>query len=383
MYKISFIVLISLFGGAFMAQTTLSEKITINGQERTYRVYIPAIYDGLEHVPLVFNFHGYTSTNIEQEGYGDFRPIADTANFILVHPQGLNIGGGYGWNNFGSYDPNNYDYAFVSQLLDSLISTYKINTKRVYSTGMSNGGFMSYDLACFMSTRFAAVASVTGSMVSSRLNSCQPERAVPVMQIHGTNDATVSYNGGGSTGSVGIEALVQFWATRNNCDPIPTITQVPNTNTTDMSTAEHQVYSGGIQNHEVEFFKVNSGGHTWPGSAFNIPGLVTNQDFKATTEIWRFFSQYEIEEAQNGLKEEKLLDFLSENPVDQEIKLDNSELKASQITIVNELGQVKIQQTLESGANTVHCNHLAAGSYVYLLTDKNETVLARGKVIKR
>jgi polyhydroxybutyrate depolymerase len=305
----------------FNSQTTLDRSININGSMRYYRMYIPALYDGSSKVPLVFNFHGYTSNTIEQENYGDFRPIADTANFILVHPQGLDGGSGTFWNTFGTTSSTNFDYQFVAQLIDSLLIDYEIDDARIYSTGMSNGGFMSYDLACFMSNKFAAIASVTGSMISSHLNACNPGRRMPVMQIHGTNDQTVAYNGFSSAiTSVPIDDLINFWIVNNNCNSNPTYTALPNINLNDNSTVEHFLYQG--FNTSVELYKVINGGHTWPGTIFTAGGQVTNQDFSASKEIWRFFSQYNLNQETNFIDENLIkLYSIYPNPISNELNL--------------------------------------------------------------
>ena len=365
------------------AQTTLTKTIEVDGVTRTYNLYIPATYDGTLSVPLVFNFHGYTSDMVSQAGYGDFRPISDTANFLLIHPQGLDIGGGLGWNNFLNYSPTNYDYAFISQLIDTLEVNYKVDEKRIYSTGMSNGGFMSYDLACFMSNRFAAVASVTGGMVQSHINACNPERRVPIMQIHGTNDLTVLYNGGGSSGSVSVDNLVAHWVNLNECDQSPTIESVPNINMSDFSTVEHQVYSGGINGHEIELYKVIDGGHTWPGSSYDIPGLVTNKDIDASKEIWRFFRNYSLEDQQNAVKQKKVESLIvAPNPVQDEIQMNNATLKAHEVLIIDTKGKVILKQKLTSKINVIKCTSISPGSYYYQLIDKVGGVLKIGKIQK-
>jgi len=268
------------------AQTTTGSFLH-GGVLRDYRLYVPAIYNASVPVPLIFNLHGYTSDAVQQEFYADFRPIADTANFILVHPNGtLDPLGNRFWDTFGAGTVD--DLGFLTALIDTLSAHYNIDPDRVYSTGMSNGGFMSYDLACFRSERIAAIASVTGNMLASRLASCAASHPTPVMQIHGTADPTVNYNGG--SGMLPIEDLVAHWVQFNNCSPTPTVTQVPNTITTDGCTAEHRVFGGGDAGSTVEFYKVIGGGHTWPGSPIVIG--VTNQDFSARVEIWRFFRQY-------------------------------------------------------------------------------------------
>lgn len=288
--------------GILSAQSTTSATIQSGGLTREYILYVPASYTGATPVPLVFNFHGYSSDNSQQLFYGDFRPIADTADFLLVLPNGtIDNTGNHFWNTFlngASVD----DVGFVRDLLDTLEANYNIDPNRVYSTGMSNGGFMSYTLACELNERIAAIASVTGDMVTPALNTCHPPRPVPVMEIHGTADNVVPYDG--SPGVVPIPTLLEAWVGLNHCNPTPAVTAVPNNSTTDGCTAEHYVYSGGTNGSSVEHYKIIGGGHTWPGTLFTIG--VTNQDFKASQEIWRFFNQYRLDqlsatgEAQEG-----------------------------------------------------------------------------------
>ena len=146
------------------SQQTITATITHDALQREYILYVPASYTGSNAVPLVFNFHGYTSNATEQMWYGDFRPIADTANFIIVHPNGMLDATGTTHFNVGWGGSTIDDVGFTSALLDSISADYNINADRVYSTGMSNGGFMSYQLACQLSDKIAAIASVTGSM---------------------------------------------------------------------------------------------------------------------------------------------------------------------------------------------------------------------------
>lgn len=272
------------------AQTIVNGSIQHGGLQRDYILYVPAIYRPGTPVPLIFNLHGYTSNNQQQLYYGDFRLIADTAGFILALPNGTLDGqGNRFWNAFGLAAPD--DLGFITALIDSISAGYSIDADRIYSTGMSNGGFMSYELACFRSERFAAIASVTGTMNVISLATCDPVHPTPVMQIHGTADPTVIYNG--SAGVSAIEPLVAHWVQFNNCNPTPSFTAVPDASTTDGCTAEHYVYTGGDGGSSVEFYKVLGGGHTWPGAAFTIG--VTNQDFSASKEIWRFFRQYDLD----------------------------------------------------------------------------------------
>ncbi len=279
--------LLLLWGSFSWAQNTITGSIMSGGLQREYKIYVPALYDGTLEVPLIFNFHGYSSNFNEQEVYGDFRPIADTANFIVVHPNGTTDSqGNNSWNTFDIGTAN--DVQFIADLLDTLKLLYLVDTNAVFCTGMSNGGFMSYDLACQMSQKIAAIASVTGSMIDTHLNNCNVVNTMPVMQIHGTLDGTVPYNG--ILNFTPIEDLVEYWLQYNNCEPVPIVTQVPNTNILDNCTAEHYVYPNGNDGAEVEFYKIIGGGHSWPGAPVNLN--TTNMDFSASAEIWRFFRKH-------------------------------------------------------------------------------------------
>jgi polyhydroxybutyrate depolymerase len=352
--------------GFIYCQNTEVRTVNINGTARTYRLYVPAIYTGNESVPLVFNFHGYTSSAFEQENYGDFRPIADTANFILVHPEGLDGGTGNFWNSFSTIAPSNYDYQFVSQLIDSLKIEFAIDEARIYSTGLSNGGFFSYDLACFMSEKFAAIASVSGSMISQHENLCNPTRKVPVMQIHGTADQVVTYSGtGGIIECVGAETLVSSWVERNECSTVPSITNLPNSNTTDNSTVTHYVYEGA--NTSVEFYKITAGGHTWPGASFPIVGQNTNQDFSASKEIWRFFSQYSLNQVSastNELLEKDITIF--PNPSLSELTIQLNGLKIDFVNLFDSKG-IKVLENQVTNLEEIKINTQNLYPGIYLL----------------
>jgi polyhydroxybutyrate depolymerase len=283
---LSLILISTLF--SVKAQTTVVDSIFVGGQYRSYRLYVPAIYTGATARPLILNLHGYTSNASQQQLYSNFTPIADTANFLMVFPNGTYSSGQRFWN-AGISSALVNDIAFLSALIDSLDLTYNINLNRVYSTGMSNGGYMSHTLACELSNRITAIASVTGSIFNTQYGSfCHPMRPVPVMQIHGTSDATVPYLGG--TSSMPIDTVVKYWVTKNNCNPVATFSNVPNTSIVDGCTAEHYIYSGGTGGSSVELYKILNGGHTWPGFPFG--GVGTNLDINASKEIWRFFNKY-------------------------------------------------------------------------------------------
>lgn len=321
---------------------TIEDSLLSNGIYRSYRIYVPTIYNGTKAVPLVLNFHGFTSSAAQQDFYTNFKNIADTANFIVVHPQGLPISAlgttGLGWTNFDPITTPNKDIQFVIDLLDLLETQYNINTNRVYSTGMSNGGFMSYDLACFLSNRITAIASVTGTMNIQHFIACNPNKPIPVMQIHGTSDKTVDYNG--TIVNMNIDTLVKKFVKHNGCITTPTFTQIPdNVNIVDNCTAEHYVYSGGQNNSSVELYKIIGGDHSWPGASVNIN--TTNMDFDATKEIWRFFSQYNLPAEIKHFENNKTSFTLYPNPTTGlfKIKFDNLNSTTIQINVSNTIGK--------------------------------------------
>jgi polyhydroxybutyrate depolymerase len=275
------------------AQNTVTGSFTFDGLVRDYRLYVPPSYNASTPFPVIINNHGFGSDNAQQEFYGNFSAIADTANFLILLPNGtFNPTNQRYFNNFQAPGVGVDDVGFINALLDTIITKYNVDQNRVYSTGMSNGGFMSYDLACKLGHRIAAIASVTGSMVESHLADCQPSHPMPVMEIHGTVDATVPYTGGTAVNFVPITDLVDFWVNFNNCTTPATITAVPNINTADMCTAEKQVFSNGDFGANVEHFRIIGGTHSWPGAVFPIG--VTNYDINASVEIWRFFKRYTL-----------------------------------------------------------------------------------------
>ena len=178
------------------AQGTINGTINYEDIDRTFILYVPSSYDSSTKQPLVFNFHGYGSNASEQMAYGDMRSQADANGFILVHPEALDdIYGRSYWNIKGWSQSVHDDVKFTENLINLLMDKYSINAERIYSTGMSNGGFFSFHLACNLNASFAAVASVTGSMTNSTFDNCNPRKPTPVMQIHGSLDFTVPYKG--------------------------------------------------------------------------------------------------------------------------------------------------------------------------------------------
>ncbi len=356
------------------AQTTVNGSFVHGGITRTYSLYIPASYMG-QGMPLLINLHGYTSSAAQQTIYGDFRPIADTAGFIIVHPDGsLDPVTSQPFWNFGIFGATVNDISFLEALIDTVSDHYAINQRRVYSVGMSNGGFMAYALAC-QTDRFAAIGSVTGSMSVPMYNSCNPVRPIPVIHIHGTDDTTNPYAGNSS--SKGIQDVVEFWADKNNCAATPVVTQVPNVNTSDNATAEQHLYSGGTNGHTVEHFKVTGGGHTWPGSGIPRPTSGnTCMDFSASKEIWRFFSQYERSIPVSVADYPAVALEIYPNPSQGTVHIESGDYRVTAVIVTDMQGRVVASERRE-GIRTLELSHLKAGNYLVHLSGADFQVVRK------
>ncbi len=275
-----------------IAQHITGLTIAHDGETRVYDLYIPVDYTPQERVPLIFNMHGFSATSESQAAYTGFNQIADTARFIIVYPQGLtrtiDTGQtGTHWNAYFGTDVD--DKGFLIKLMDKVINDYTIDESRIYATGWSNGGYMSYRMACEASERFAAVASVTGTMVFQQLPNCNPTNPVSVLHIHGTEDQTVNYNG--SSRSVGVPEVITRWVENNSCVVEGVFEEnIPDIDPNDNSTVTKFEYNNCSLNTDVHLYKVDGGGHTWPGATLLRPELgATNQDIKASSIIWNFF----------------------------------------------------------------------------------------------
>ena len=350
------------------AQQTINGSIIHDGIQRDYILYIPAIYDGGTEVPLVFNFHGFGSNANEQMLYGDFRDIADSEGFLLVHPEGTFFNGNQHWNVGGfTIGSTVDDVGFTEALIEELAGLYTINLDRVYATGMSNGGYMSFLLACQLSEKIAAVASVTGSMTVETFDACSPQHPTPILQIHGTNDEIVPYNG--ASWSRSIEEVMTYWVNYNNCDEPPSTTVFPDIDPTDGSTVEHIVYQNGDNNVTTEHMKVLGGRHTWPGSAYNFPG--TNQDISASMEIWEFFSRFDINGTLSTGDYNDQSVTIYPNPTRSTINLSFNFYERLNYTLFSATGQKLISGSLESSDSQIDLSNLPPN--IYYLVIENQT----------
>lgn len=381
-------------GLSFSQSKNYLDTIWSEGISRTFRVYVPAIYDSERPTPLVFNFHGMNGTASSFENFTKFRSVADTANFLLVTPNGRKNPHfpsdiQQTWNNFDCCPNNADDAVFVSNMIDTLAQKYNIDLTRVYSAGYSNGGFMGYDLACRLSNRIAAIASVAGSAEYSRLSSCNPTRAVPVLEIHGTNDPIVPYTGGELLGVSfhSVNNLIKFWVEKNLCSVNPSITILPNTNTTDGSTVERHVYSDSPDGNTVELLKIINGGHTWPGAY----GGDTNRDIIADNEIWRFFLKHKLAILNETVERQHALQIIiSPNPASDFMKFtlsgDENAPFSGYYIIADAFGRM-VKKVSFNGEEygrpmSVDLTSFPVGMYFLVVEDENNRTFNRFTVVR-
>ena len=250
--------------------------------DRFYYVYTPSNLDSNESIPVLFAFHGYGSSAMRHLNYTNYFPLADSNNFIVIYPQGAttatlsthwNVGG---WTSKSTID----DLDFVDTVINLLKDKIQIDETRIYSSGMSNGGYMGYHLACNLSNKFAAIASVTGSMTNDTFNECDPTHPTPILQIHGLLDFIVPYDG--NAGSKSIPDVINYWVNYNSCNLDPeTLIKYD-----DYSLVVYETYSNCLNDVNVKLILHPEMGHDWPSTqSYNV---------NASSEIWNFVSMFDL-----------------------------------------------------------------------------------------
>jgi len=283
-----------------------SSSIDSGGLRRTYNVHVGSSYDPTRPTPLVIVLHGGGGTGKGMPKLTNFDIIADRENFIIVYPDGFekhwNDGRGVQWQ---AQIENTDDVGFISALIDDLSVGFNIDAKRVYVTGISNGGMMSHRLGCELSQKIAAIAPVASNIPVNMASVWEPSRPVPALIINGTDDPLERWEGGeirlgrNTYGIVlSVADTVKFWVGKDQCSPSPTITQLPDKDPSDDTTVRKEVYGGCENGAEVVLYAVEGGGHTWPGGLQYLPESIigrTSRDFNASEVIWQFFKEHPLQ----------------------------------------------------------------------------------------
>jgi polyhydroxybutyrate depolymerase len=259
-------------------------SVKAGGRPRVYHVHVPP-KAGAKRLPAVINIHGLGSNALEQEGLSRMSAVADREGFYVLSPEGLGVGQSFNAGMCcGEALANKVDdVGYIRALLDDAAKDFAIDPRRVYATGMSNGGFMAHRLGCELSDRIAAIAPVAGVL---GLTECRLQRPVSVLQFHGTMDPLVQYGGDGPLATFpSVESVMAGWASRDGCGPKRELVE----QTGDV-TCER--FAGCPRGVDVELCRVDGGGHTWPGAIPIARYGKTTDSISATEAMWRFFKAH-------------------------------------------------------------------------------------------
>jgi polyhydroxybutyrate depolymerase len=277
-----------------------TRSIAVGKRTRTYLVHVPKSYDGSKPYAVVLAFHGGGSNAWQMVDFCALNEKADQAGFLVVYPNGTgrlaraltwNAGNCCGYAMLNKVD----DVAFVRSLLDDLGKVVKVDPKRVYATGISNGAMMAYRLASELSDRIAAIAPVSGPMGTE---ACSPKRPVSVMHFHGTADEFTPYKGGKGRKSISgtnfysVEHSVHAWVKADSCPEEPKEVNLPD-KARDGTKVTKKSYGPGKQGAEVVLVIIEGGGHTWPGREPRVKFLgKSTKNVAANDLMWEFFQKH-------------------------------------------------------------------------------------------
>ncbi len=275
----------------------MGETLRTPHGNRQYVLHLPARAPEGTY-PLVVVMHGGGGNATRMQAMTHFDALADREGFAVVYPQSV---AGH-WNDGRNSDrvgATDDDVGFIRQLLDELVARYPIDRSRIFATGISNGGIMSYRLGCEMSDWFAAIAPVAGQVSEGVAASCTPTHRFSVLAMNGTADPQVPWRGGqvfGNRGAIlGTPASLELMARVNGCAGEQTASWEPDRDQGDGTTIQHVSFGGCADHVVVELLNINNGGHTWPGGPqYLSPALIgpVSREFSATERIWQFFAEH-------------------------------------------------------------------------------------------
>lgn len=230
--------------------------VDVSGVSRSYTLHVPAGYDGTTPVPLVFDYHGLGGSGMQQAQSSGYRQVADREGFLIAFPNGTENAWNIGQCCTNSKDVD--DVAFTRAMIESIAADGCVDLKRVYVTGFSNGGGMSYLMACEAADVIAAAAPAAFDMLDPEDPPCVPSRPIAVLSSRGTNDTAVPYGGGRGSGNrvtfLGAEQSLARWSEINGCSA---------TTTEADGCVFHTECDAGV---EVGLCTIQGGGHA-PGDA--------------------------------------------------------------------------------------------------------------------
>lgn len=278
------------------------QMLEVDGRERKYLLHVPSSYNPAQPAALVLAFHGGGSTPEQMVGFCGLNDKSNQQGFVVVYPKGTGRSEQYSSFNGGNccgfavkYDVD--DVKFTARLLDDMQATFNIDPRRIYATGMSNGGVMCYRIASELSDRIAAIAPVAGTIGSE---DCRPARPVPVMHFHGTRDEYIPLAGGKGRRSLSrvdffsVQHAIDCWIRANGCPAEPAVRELPDVQEEAMPVTQ-SVWGPGRDGAEVVLYVIEGGGHTWPGRAPTLPMLGRSTlNISANDLMWDFFQRHPL-----------------------------------------------------------------------------------------
>jgi polyhydroxybutyrate depolymerase len=285
------IILILLLTNFVLNAKAQVKTLVYKGEKRKYLIYAPKSYqeDTLKAFPVVFNFHGGGMTMAEQMLYTQMNKTADKHDFIVVYPKGIKED----WNvGFGMpYRLGTGDIGFVDSLLTRVKQEYRVDSKNVFATGLSRGGFFCHRIAAELGDKFTAIASVGATLPDSVAHYHNRKNTIGVMIVHGTDDKIVDYNGKENAYYSAFKTY-QYWKKINDLNQTKEQTIVIDKNTQDGTSIK--IVECGDDKRIVSLLTVINGGHTWPGKdEFNVglPIGKTSAEIDLNEYIWSFFER--------------------------------------------------------------------------------------------
>jgi polyhydroxybutyrate depolymerase len=280
---------------------TMTKEIEVGGMKRTYLLHVPASLPKGKKVPLVLVFHGGGGTAAYTERLTRFSDLADREGFLVVYPEGpgKNWYDGREFKGSLAHETKRDDVAYVAAVLDAVAKEHPVDPKRIYATGISNGGIFSHYLAAHLSGRIAAIAPVVGGMPDPFHKKFKPEKPVSVFIIQGTKDPLVPYDGGDIAQKRGkvlaTDEAVKMWVKHNGCEAKPTTGELDDKDPRDGCRVKWATWGKGKDGTEVTLYTIEGGGHTWPDGPQYYPEAVIGKvcrDFNGTAAIWEFFKKH-------------------------------------------------------------------------------------------
>jgi polyhydroxybutyrate depolymerase len=254
--------------------------IDVDGVQREYELYVPPTYNPDYPSALVLNFHGLYGWPSQQADFSQFNMVAAVGAMVVAYPAGIGNSFNAGLCCGEAQSSGVDDEGFARALVDKLIDELCIDPKRVYATGMSNGGHMAHMLACNTADVFAATASITGKLTMNPLE-CQPARPISIIDFHGTADVIVPYDQ-----IPAADQMMADWAARNGCSPTSEVTFA-------QGDTSCETWPGCDDGVEVSLCTIEGMGHCWPGNASCLFGA-SNTDLHASEVVAEMFMEHTL-----------------------------------------------------------------------------------------